>query len=100
LSHGHQAAAPAGHAAQIAQVKGGDEMEGTPQTYGCYGNTGVTMDTEKALERIDWIIASLKNLDAAFQNDDRQVMSLELQTIRVELNNLRQIIRASKDKDS
>ena len=50
------------------------------------------MNKEKALETIDYALEALKNLEKALERDDRLVMSLELQTARTELKNVRQMI--------
>jgi hypothetical protein len=54
---------------------------------------------DKALETIDHALDALKNLGKALERDDRQVMSLELQTATTELKNLRQMLKDAKKKD-
>jgi hypothetical protein len=58
------------------------------------------MDKQKALDTIDHALEALKSLEKALGRDDRRVMSLELQTARTEVKNLRQMIadkNANKD---
>jgi len=50
------------------------------------------MDKQKALDTIEHALEALKSLEKALERDDRRVMSLELQTARTELKNLRQMI--------
>jgi hypothetical protein len=50
------------------------------------------MEKQKALDTVDHALEALKSLEKALERDDRQVMSLELQTARTELKNLRQMI--------
>ena len=50
------------------------------------------MEKQKALDTIDHALEALKSLEKALERDDRRVMSLELQTTRTELKNLRQMI--------
>lgn len=50
------------------------------------------MDKQKALDTIEHALEALKSLEKALERDDRRVMSLELQTTRTELKNLRQMI--------
>ncbi len=50
------------------------------------------MDKLKALDTIEHALEALKSLEKALERDDRQVMSLELQTTRTELKNLRQMV--------
>ena len=50
------------------------------------------MDKQKALDTIDHALEALKSLEKALARDDRRVMSLELQTARTEVKNLRQMI--------
>ena len=57
------------------------------------------MDMDNALETIEHALQALKNLGKALERDDRQVMSLELQTATTELKNLRQMIAEAKKKD-
>ena len=56
------------------------------------------MEKQKALDTIDHALEALKSLEKALERDDRRVMSLELQTTRTELKNLRQMI-ADKNAD-
>ena len=50
------------------------------------------MEKQKALDTIDHALEALKSMEKALEGDDRRVMSLELQTTRTELKNLRQMI--------
>ncbi len=50
------------------------------------------MEKQKALDTIDHALEALKSLEKALERDDRRVMSLELQTTRTELKNLRQML--------
>lgn len=50
------------------------------------------MEKQKALDTVDHALEALKSLEKALERDDRRVMSLELQTTRTELKNLRQMI--------
>ena len=58
------------------------------------------MEKQKALDTIDHALEALKSLEKALEHDDRRVMSLELQTARTEVKNLRQMVadkNANKD---
>ena len=86
----------------ILETKHGDEIpvdQGTlPIAEAAKGKimfafSGVlTMDKQKALDTIEHALEALKSLEKALERDDRRVMSLELQTARTELKNLRQMI--------
>lgn len=51
---------------------------------------------QSAAERIDWIITALDNLEKAIARNDSRVIEMEIQTIRLELGNLREMIENPK----
>jgi hypothetical protein len=62
--------------------------------------TGDTMNTQRLLETIDAIQIALEGLERALDKSDRRTIDMELETTRLELNNLRELVEKLNDTDA
>ena len=62
--------------------------------------TGDTMNTQRLLETIEAMQIALEGLERALDKSDRRTIDMELETTRLELNNLRELVEKLNDTDA
>ena len=61
---------------------------------------GETVDKQKALEIIDAILTALERLEQALEHNSAREMDIELNTARIELYELREMVERLEDEDN